>query len=264
MPFRSRSLEFQLLALVLLNLALLTFQSQADLWVKGVSTVLGPPVILVHRVLDGVAGSWGRLETLRKAEAANRELRDRLFWARLDNDRLRLENLYLREFRRLAERPTPEIAGGRPAAIVRRRSASYFSELLVDAGTGRGVRVGQVALAPEGVVGLVTAVDALSATIRPIVHPDSVISVVDLRSGTHAVARGDGTGFLDLKYLPSYADVEADDPFLTDCWDLQYPPGLAVGAATEVFNEENGLRVRLRPRVDLPSLHWLVLVGGAS
>jgi len=137
-----RSLEFQLLALVLLNLALLTFQSKADLWVRGFSAVLSPPVILIHRALDGVAGSWGRLDSLRRAEAENRELRDRLFWARLDNDRLRLENLYLQGFRRIAEAPTPESAGGRIVAIVRRRSDSYFSELLIDAGSAGGVREG--------------------------------------------------------------------------------------------------------------------------
>ena len=259
-----RSLEFQLLALVLLNLALLTFQSKADLWVRGFSAVLSPPVILVHRTLDGVAGSWDRLDSLRRAESENRELRDRLFWARLDNDRLRLENLYLQGFRSIAESPSPESAGGRTVSIVRRRSASYFAELLVDAGAVRGVKAGQVALAPEGVVGLVVAVDALSATVRPIVHPDSVVSVVDLRSGTHAVARGDGTGFLELKYLPPYADVAPGDPFVTDCWDLQFHPGLPLGTAVDVATEEGQLRVRLRPHADLTALHWLTLVREAS
>ena len=259
-----RSLEFQFLALVLLNLALLTFQSKADLWVRGFSAVLSPPVILVHRALDGVAGSWNRLDSLRRADAENRELRDRLYWSRLDNDRLRLENLYLREFRRISENPSPETAGGRIVSIVQRRSASYFSELLVDAGSARGVRAGQVALAPEGVVGLVAAVDTLSATIRPIVHPDSVVSVVDLRSGTHAVAKGDGTGFLDLKYLPPYADVAPGDPFVTDCWDQQYHPGLPLGTAVEVGTDEGQLRVRLRPNADLTALHWLTLVREAS
>lgn len=259
-----RSLEFQLLALVLLNLVLLTFQSKAELWVRGFSAVLSPPVILVHRALDGVAGSWGRLETLRRAEGENRELRDRLFWSRLDNERLRLENLYLQGFRRIAEAPSPEAAGGRTVAIVRRRSASYFSELLVDAGSVRGVKAGQVALAPEGVVGLVVAVDALSATVRPIVHPDSVVSVVDLRSGTHAVAKGDGTGFLELRYLPPYADVAPGDLFATDCWDLQYHPGLPLGAAVEVGADEGQLRVRVKPHADLTALHWLTLVKEAS
>lgn len=259
-----RSLEFQLLALVLLNLALLTFQSKADLWVRGFSAVLSPPVILIHRALDGIAGSWGRLDSLRRTESENRELRDRLFWARLDNDRLRLENLYLQGFRRIAEAPSPESVGGRTVAIVRRRSASYFSELLIDAGSVRGVRVGQVALAPEGVVGLVAAVDALSATVRPIVHPDSVVSVVDLRSGTHAVAKGDGTGFLELKYLPPYADVETGDAFVTDCWDLQYHPGLPLGTAVEVGADEGQLRVRIKPNADLTAIHWLTLIREAS
>jgi rod shape-determining protein MreC len=259
-----RSLEFHLLALVLLNLALLTFQSQADLWVRGFSAVLGPPVILVHRVLDRVAGGWERLDSLGRAQGENRTLRDRLFWARLENDRLRLENLYLQGFRRLAENPSLEAAGGRTVAVVRRRSASYSAELLVDAGAGRGVKAGQVALAPEGVVGLVVAVDALSATVRPVVHPDSVVSVVDLRSGTHAVAKGDGTGFLELKYLPPYADVAPGDLFVTDCWDFQYHPGLPLGTAVEVGSDESQLRVRLRPQADLASLHWLTLVREAS
>jgi cell shape-determining protein MreC len=91
-----------------------------------------------------------------------------------------------------------------------------------------------------------------------------VVSVVDLRSGTHAVAKGDGTGFLELKYLPPYADVAPGDLFVTDCWDFQYHPGLPLGTAVEVGSDESQLRVRLRPQADLASLHWLTLVREAS
>jgi cell shape-determining protein MreC len=121
-----RGLEFHLVVLVLLNLVLLSFQNKADLWVRGFSTVLSPPVIMVHRVFESLSGLRDRLDALRLAERENRELRNRLFWTRLENDRLRLETLYLREFRRMAEGFDPSAEGGLRVAIVRRRTASYF------------------------------------------------------------------------------------------------------------------------------------------
>jgi rod shape-determining protein MreC len=262
--FRDRRLEFHLLLLVLFNVLLLSVQSQADLWVRGFSAVLSPPVRLLHGTLDSMAGFFSRLDTLRKAESQNRELSHRLFWTRLANDRLRLENLYLSQIQAGREQPILEPGPHIEASIIRRKMTSYFSELLIDAGYLKGARTRQAALTPQGLLGIVDEVSATTATVRPILHPDSVVSIVDLRSGTHAVAKGDGTGFLELKYLPPYADVAPGDEFVTDCWDVQYFPGLRVGVVMEAVPEEGQMRVRLRPWVDPAAQTWLVLVPEVS
>ena|GEM_PF-3276684 len=260
MRFRDRRLEVHLLVLVLLNLILLSVQGQADLWVRGFAAVLSPPVRLLHGGLNAAAGFFSRFEALRKAETENRDLKNRLFWTHLANDRLRLDKLYLSEFLRNHESLEVEIGGRIEASIIRRKMNSYFSDLLINAGSSKGVKVHQVALTPQGLLGIVEDVSSSTATIRPILHPDAVVSLVDLRSGVHAVAKGDGTGYLELKYLPPYADVAPGDEFLTDCWDYLYPPGLRAGIVVEAAPVESAMRVRLKPCVDLAGQTWVILI----
>ena len=264
MRFRERRLEVQVVFLILFNLVLLSVQSQADLWVRGFSAVLSPPVRVLHGVLDGVAGFFSRLESMKRAEAENRDLKNQLFWTRLANDRLRLENLYLGQFYRMEEQPLFEAGPRIRASIIRRKMSSFFSEYIIDAGYMKGVKVRQAAITPDGLVGIVEEVGAATSIVRPIIHPDAVVSVVDLRSGCHAVAKGDGTGFLELKYLPPYADVAVGDEFFTDCWDFLYPPGLQVGTVLQAVPEESQLKVRLKPRVDFSAQKWLILIREAS
>jgi len=262
--FRERRLEVQVVFLILFNLILLSVQSQADLWVRGVAAVLSPPVRVLHGVLDGVAGFLSRLETMKKAEVENRDLKNQLLWTRLANDRLRLENMYLGQFYRMEDQPLFETGPRIRVSIIRRKMSSFFSEYLIDSGYMKGVKTRQVAITPDGLVGIVEDVSAATSVVKPIIHPDAVVSVVDLRSGCHAVAKGDGTGFLELKYLPPYADVVAGDLFYTDCWDFLYPPGLLVGAVLEAVPEESQLKVRLKPRVDFSAQKWLILIKEAS
>jgi rod shape-determining protein MreC len=262
--FRERRLEVQVLFLILFNLILLSVQGQADFWVRGVAAVCSPPVRLLHGVLDGVAGYFSRLEAMKKAEAENRDLKNQLLWTRLANDRLRLENLYLGQFYKMEEQPLFETGPQIRASIIRRKLSSYFSEVLIDAGYLKGVKVRQVAITPDGLVGIVEEVASTTSVVKPIIHPDAVVSVVDLRSGCHAVAKGDGTGFLELKYLPPYSDVVVGDAFYTDCWDFLYAPGLQVGTVLEAVPEESQLKVRLKPTVDLSAQKWLVLIKEAS
>ena len=259
MRFRDRRLEIHLLVLVLLSV-----QGQADLWVRAFSTVLSPPVRLLHGGLDAAAGFFSRLNALRQAEAENRDLKNRLFWTRLANDRLRFDKLYLSQFLRNHESAEVENGDLIEASIIRRKMNSYFSDLLISAGSSRGVKVHQVALTPQGLLGIVEEVSSSTAVIRPILHPDAVVSLVDLRSGVHAVAKGDGTGYLELKYLPPYADVAPGDEFLTDCWDYLYPPGLRAGVVIEAAPVESAMRVRLKPCVDLAAQTWVILIREAS
>ena len=90
---------------------------------------------VLHGALDSMAGFFSRLETLRKAESENRELKSRLFWTRLANDRLRLENLYLSASQAGRDQPIFEPGPHIEASIIRRKLTSFFSEYRADEGS---------------------------------------------------------------------------------------------------------------------------------
>jgi len=114
----------------------------------------------------------------------------------------------------------------------------YRQQVMIDRGASSGVFVGQPVLDANAVMGQVTRVDPLSATVLLITDASHGLPVQINRNGLRTVARG--TGFinrLELSHLPKNADVRAGDQVVTSGLGGHFPPGYPVAEVVEVRQE---------------------------
>ncbi|SNS17323.1 rod shape-determining protein MreC [Noviherbaspirillum humi] len=133
------------------------------------------------------------------------------------------------------------------AANERLQGKSIMSEILYDArdpftrkvvldrGSRHGVAPGQPVIDDVGVVGQVTRVFPFTSEVTLLTDKDQAIPVQVVRSGLRSIAYGKGnSGSLDLRFMPTNADIQAGDTLVTSGIDGVYPPGLAVAKVSQV------------------------------
>lgn len=157
----------------------------------------------------------------------------------------------------------------RPALPVRSLAAEithaaadpYSRKVFIDRGTQHGVAAGSGVINEVGMLGQVTRAYALSAEVTLLSDKDAAIPVVNLRTQQRSVAFG-LSGGMELRFLSGQADVQVGDKLQTSGLDAVYPPGLPVGAVSQVERRQDSgfARVLVTPTAPIDiSRHVLVL-----
>jgi rod shape-determining protein MreC len=113
----------------------------------------------------------------------------------------------------------------------------FTRKIVLDRGARNGVEAGQPVIDDIGVVGQVTRVFPLTSEVALLTDKDQAIPVQVLRTGLRSVAYGGGSGSLDLRFVPTNADVRNGDVLVTSGIDSIYPAGLAVAKVVHVENK---------------------------
>jgi rod shape-determining protein MreC len=123
---------------------------------------------------------------------------------------------------------------------------AYTRKIVVDRGSQHGVAPGQPVIDDVGVVGQVTRVFPFTSEVTLLTDKDQAIPVQVVRSGLRSIAYGQGhSGSLDLRFMPTNADVKDGDVLVTSGIDGVYPPGLAVAKVTRVENKSGDAFARI-------------------
>lgn len=160
----------------------------------------------------------------------NKVLRNALLVSGARNARLQAaaaENARLRGLLASAERGRLDV---QLAAILDIDLDPTRQRLVLDAGTGNGVRIGQPVIDAGGLMGQVIAATPTTATVLLITDPDHAVPAVVARSGVRLMVYGGGrTDVLRAAYVPLSADVRAGDVLLTSGMGGRFPPGFTIG-----------------------------------
>ncbi|TWI01796.1 rod shape-determining protein MreC [Luteimonas cucumeris] len=100
--------------------------------------------------------------------------------------------------------------------------------LVLGAGSGSGVRLGQVAIDAGGVLGQIIDVKPLTSTVLLLTDPDHAIPAALARNGVRLVVYGRG-GRLELANIPMSSDVKVGDSVVTSGLGGRFPAGFPVG-----------------------------------
>lgn len=206
-------------------------RSALSVIVYPVHYLAGLPSVLARKVRDHLT----RKETLRHR---NRSLyRDSLVLkARLQRfEALEAENIRLRALLGSSLKMGNRVLIAELMAV---DLDPYRQQVMIDRGAASGVFIGQPVLDADAVMGQVTRVDPLSATVLLITDASHGLPVQINRNGLRTVARG--TGFIDrleLSHLTKHADVRVGDLVVTSGLDGRFPPGYPVAWITEVRQE---------------------------
>ncbi len=174
----------------------------------------------------------GRARTALLAE--NRALRERV--VSLEAELLKLRDSE-RERQRLLllleNKPRPP-EGTLPARVIAVETTPLSHVAILDRGREDGLQMGGVVVAARGLLGRVIAVGARTARVQLITDRLAAAGVVLSRTGRPAVAKGDGSGRVVLKYVPTIADVSEGDIVVTAGTDGVYPRDLTLGRVLPV------------------------------
>lgn len=111
--------------------------------------------------------------------------------------------------------------------------------LMLDAGAGDGVRVGQSVIDARGLLGQVTHVGPLQSDVLLLTDPDHAVPVAIARNGVRLVAYGTGrTDRLVLESVPLSSDVKVGDVVVTSGMGARFPPGFPVGRVVKLEPDE--------------------------
>lgn len=174
------------------------------------------------------------LQGMQALQSENNELKHAKLTTAPDLERmaqLEAENERLRKLLAVKER---EKAKGQVAQILYTARDPFSRKVIVDKGQQSGITAGQPAIDEAGVVGQVTRVFAFSSEVTLITDKDQAVPVQIVRSGQRSVVFGLGNGQLELRYMPTNADIQVGDILVTSGLDGVYLPGFPVAKVVNI------------------------------
>jgi rod shape-determining protein MreC len=203
---------------------------------QGIGTVLYPFQVVAMMPRDATASVTDYFSSLTALEKENQALRQQQIVnsRHMQQERqLAAENAQLRKLLDMQQKvPVKSIVG----EILYDARDPFTRKIILNRGSQQGVAAGQPVIDDIGIVGQVTRVFPFTAEVTLLTDKDQAIPVQVLRNGLRSVAYGRGqSGVLDLRFMPSNADIQKGDTLVTSGIDGVYPPGLSV--ATVVLME---------------------------
>ncbi len=205
---------------------------------KAVASVLYPVQWLMVQPVALVNEGMNYLQTLEQAQAEARAADQRLVQVAQSAhlaEQLLDENLHLRALLALREHLA---SPGQAAEVVHDTPDPYTRRVVIDRGETSGIVLGSPVLDANGVLGQVTRVYPRRAEVTLLIDRDQAIPVFNPRTGARSVAYGDpapgGGGSIELRFVPSNADVVEGDLLTTSGVDGVYPAGIPVARVLRV------------------------------
>ena len=185
---------------------------------------------------------WSENQALKEQIAALEAERNRLFEAKLANDRLT----------ELLEIRTRILRESVAATVINNSASSWFRTITVGKGRNAGIHQGMAVITPRGVVGRVVSVAQETAKVMLLTDHKSGIDIITQRTRVRGIVSGSVDGEPIAKYMGRNEDIRPGDRLITSGLDGTFPKGLLVGTIVGTANDGPGLfqRVRVALAVD--------------
>src|SRR3989442_9438337 len=182
---------------------------------------------------------------------------------------LRNENTRLRVLLGLGQRLG---TGYTPAEVLHQAAPTDPLTLEVSAGRRQGVRPLAPVVSPEGLVGVVFAVDAQTSVVVTWAHPEFRASAMAADGSVYGIVAPHGTEgpkvwLLELRGIPYRQSVALGTGILTSGLGGVFPRGIPLGTVVDSAATEEGWErtYLVRPAVHPSAVsHVMILTGGRS
>jgi rod shape-determining protein MreC len=200
-----------------------------------VAVVVYPLQRLALLPVDLVSGTAAYFTSLVTLKQENEQLKTRQLEAA--NDLLTLESLRAEnvQLRRLLDAQEQLPRKATFAEILYTGRDPFSRKVVIDKGSQQGLEAGQAVIDDVGVIGQVTRVYPLLAEVTLVTDREQSIPAQVVRNGLRAVVYG-GTeaGTLELRFMPTNADIQNGDLLVTSGIDGTYPEGLPVARVVRI------------------------------
>lgn len=195
-------------------------------------------------------------------EKENRELRRMVATLLHERERLIQFRKERERLRRLAEFKEEQFLELVPCEVVGKNLDRYQTTVVIDKGSGDGLRERMPVLSYEGYVGRVTKVFPNNAWVEFICSRNNPVSCLDKRSRVVGVLEWSYFSHFELKHVSVVDDVQAGDTLITSGFGGVAPKGFPVGIVTKVKKQMDGvsLKVEAVSDIDFRSLEEVFVV----
>jgi rod shape-determining protein MreC len=264
--------------LVLLSLVLITvyFREPAGGGLHGVqsagATVLRPFEVAANRVAAPFRDTYGWFAGLIHAKSENARLRaqvDKLRAEASQNVNAAQENDDLRRQLSYVGLPRfPQDYDYVATDVMSRPPSEFQQEVVIAAGSNRGIRVNDPVVTPDGLVGKVNSVAGHSAQVTLLTDPNLDVAALDVPwKSAGLVSHGEGPGTLTLDRVPKSQVLREGDLVVTQGFKLGplssiYPRGIPIGTVSGATNREVDLywNAQVAPFVHFDSLRRVIVL----
>jgi rod shape-determining protein MreC len=216
---------------------------------------------LAERIVTGpfrfAASVWTDYVALVNTRRENKELRRQMDVLRFRCQAMRgleRENEKLRamlDFR--ASHPQYRLE---PARVVAQDITAVFRTMIIDRGRLHGVSPDTAVVAPEGLVGRVTALTPHTSQVLLVTDPTSSVPAVIEQSGVKGIVKGTGNGLLNMEYVRNTELVGVGEVVMTSGLGGRFPVGIRIGQVVDVKRDPKKifLRISVRPSVEMSKI----------
>jgi rod shape-determining protein MreC len=275
---RRRRAVLTLLILGSFLLLTLTYGQGSGSLQSGVSAVFSPLQSVTDRALKPARDAISWFDETFEARGENGRLKDELVEVRrqaVAGQEALQENAQLRKLVGLDRDPALAESAYEPvvARVIGRSPTVWNSTVMLDVGSGDGVKVDDPVISGDGLVGRVAAVQGGSAQVKLITDHASAVSAKVLPEGVQGSIRPDvgDPNDLILDFIDSTRDVHRGQAVVTSGWCAEglcslFPPGLPVGEVTNapIVEQEASQQVHMRPYADMANLDLVQVLTGGS
>ena len=268
---RNNSVARPFAALFVLSLLILLFRSAGAVQTVAVAgtQILAPVQVVLAETGIATNRFFQTIGELEKLRADNAQLRS-------TNDTLTLENARLTEAAIAAQQGAKLQAAQRAlpyktitAPVIARDPSGVLKTIVIGAGTDQGVKVDQVVLSEQGVVGRVSEAGTNYAKILLITDSSSSVSALVQTSRASGIVRGQYGDTLVMEWILQSDPVKRGDVIITAGLGIGnelrslYPKGLVIGTVVDVTKAEVSAyqRAVVAPAVDLRKLENVLVIA---
>ena len=216
-------------------------------------SVLSPALSAISKPFVALGSFAGNVTSYQQLQADNALLQD-------ENERLnewyhtaqllKAENQSLKSLLNVQSLSTYEFITAR---IMVDPSTPYAQTILLDAGEGDGVSVGQAVVGKSGLLGRVIDVQDSVSRVLLVTDINSRIPVLIEGTSQRAVASGQNLGLPMLEYIPEVVTLEVGMPIVTSGDGGVLPMGIPLGTIQSI----EGGRILVMPATDYDASHFV-------
>lgn len=202
-----------------------------------------------------------------------RDLQERLTALEIENNRLSLENMQLRENKSEVERLRTLLDYKQAqqdqyvleaARVIARSPNNWYKTITIDKGSDSGIAINMPVISPDGLVGKVVSVSGNSSQIWLITDREMAVgAILQETRETKGIVEGMGdNGTLRMINIPYYSQVKNNDKVVSSGLSETYPPGILIGLIKDIKKEANGLvlSATVDPAVDFNQLEEVLVI----
>ena len=138
-------------------------------------------------------------------------------------------------------------------------SSAKSDSIIINKGKDSGIKVGDVVLSINGVVGRVSQTGDKFSVVATILNSESAVSVRTVRTGAPAIVEGDGADFCKMNFVDNAESIAAGD-YLETNGGIVFPEGIPVGVIKEVKRENSLTYAMVSSAVNFSELFEVLVI----